>query len=171
MSTISGTSSSGKIDEVLGAILKRLDAKLSQLHPINDKVTALEAATGELGAQQDTLTAVVERVDRAHSTLATQVNRTDMVPHDQVSGRPANNGRRRRMEDDDNHGDFVPKATLEFPPATRCHGSTGVNVISISIARRSTNACRSRHSISLMMPIFGSTATMANRCGHSSFNW
>jgi hypothetical protein len=71
MSTISGTSSSGKIDEVLGAILKRLDAKPSQLHPINDKVTALEAATGELGAQQDTLTAVVERVDRAHSTLAT----------------------------------------------------------------------------------------------------
>jgi hypothetical protein len=37
-----------------------------------------------------------------------------MVPHDQVSGRPANNGR--RMEDDDNHGDFVPTAhKLEFP--------------------------------------------------------
>jgi hypothetical protein len=46
-------SSNGKTDEVLGAILKCLDAmdgKLSRLDPISDKVTALEAATGELGA-------------------------------------------------------------------------------------------------------------------------
>jgi hypothetical protein len=53
MSTISGTSSNGKTDEVLGAILKHLDAmdaKLSHLDPISDKATVLEAATGELGA-------------------------------------------------------------------------------------------------------------------------
>jgi hypothetical protein len=47
-------SSNGKTDEVLGAILKLLDAmdaKLSRLDPINGKVTVLEAATGELGVQ------------------------------------------------------------------------------------------------------------------------
>jgi hypothetical protein len=50
MSTISDMSLNDKTDEVLRDILKHLDAKLSRLDPISEKVTALEAATGELGA-------------------------------------------------------------------------------------------------------------------------
>jgi hypothetical protein len=77
MSTVSGTSSSGKTEEVLGAILKCLDAmdaKLARLDPINNKVTVPEAVIGELGAQQDTLAAAVECINLAHVMLATQVN-------------------------------------------------------------------------------------------------
>jgi hypothetical protein len=119
MSTISGTKSSRKTDEVIGTILKHLDAmdaKLSWLDPISDKVPTLEAATGELGAQQDTLNTVVECVDQAHATLATQVNRADTVPRDQASDRPPNNGHR-RTDDDDNHGgDFIASVhKLQFP--------------------------------------------------------
>jgi hypothetical protein len=112
-------SSNGKTDEVLGAILKCLDAmdgKLSRLDPISDKVTALEAATGELGAHQDMLATTVERVDRVHAALAMQVNQMDPpTTSDPTSCRLANGGGR-RADDDNNHGgDFVPTAhKLEF---------------------------------------------------------
>jgi hypothetical protein len=79
MSIVSDMSSNGKTDKVLRAILKHLDvmdAKLSRLDPISDKVTALEVDTGELGAHQDTLATVVERIDRAHAALAMQTTTT-----------------------------------------------------------------------------------------------
>jgi hypothetical protein len=74
MSTVSGTSSSGKTEEVLRAILKCLDAmdaKLARLDPINNKVTVPEVVIRELGAQQDTLAAAVECINLAHVMLAT----------------------------------------------------------------------------------------------------
>jgi hypothetical protein len=61
MSTDSGNGSSGKSDDVLTAILKRLDAmdgklqtmdkRLLAMEKIGAKVSSLEASTADLGAQ------------------------------------------------------------------------------------------------------------------------
>jgi hypothetical protein len=82
MSTDSSKGSSGKSDDVLAAILKRLNAmdeRLQAMDEIKEMVTTLEASTSELGAQQDTLFAAVERIDLAQTQLVAKVGRGDMT--------------------------------------------------------------------------------------------
>jgi hypothetical protein len=91
MSTNAGKGSSGKSDDVLIAILKRLDVmdgklqimdkRLLAMEKIGAKVSALEASTADMGAQQDTLAVAVERVDLAHSELNDKVAHVETVHH------------------------------------------------------------------------------------------
>jgi hypothetical protein len=91
MSTDSGKGSSGKSDDVLTAIMKRLDAmdgklqtmdkRLLAIEKIGVKVSSLEASTADLGAQQDTLAAAVERIDLAHTELNVKVARVETTHH------------------------------------------------------------------------------------------
>jgi hypothetical protein len=77
MSADAGKGSGSKTDDVLSAILKRLkelgaqmrsmETRLESMESIKDKVSTLEASTSELGTQQDTLSAVIERVDLVHT--------------------------------------------------------------------------------------------------------
>jgi hypothetical protein len=46
---------------------------------IKEMVTTLEASTSELGVQQDTLFAAVERIDLAQTQLVAKVGRGDMT--------------------------------------------------------------------------------------------
>jgi hypothetical protein len=127
MSTDSGKGSSGKSDDVLMAILKRLDAmdgklqtmdkRLLAMEKIGAKVSSLEASTADLGAQQDTLAAAVERIDLAHTELNVKVARVETAHHNPPPNcRQPANGRRCPEEDDDTGGDFVSTThKLEFP--------------------------------------------------------
>jgi hypothetical protein len=127
MSTATGKGSSGKSDDVLMAILKRLNAmdgklqimdkRLLAMEKIRAKVSALEASTADMGAQQDTLAAAVKRVDLAHSELNDKVARVETAHHNPPPhSRQPTSGRRRPEEDDDTGGDFVSTThKLEFP--------------------------------------------------------
>jgi hypothetical protein len=127
MSTATGKGSSGKSDDVLMAILKRLNAmdgklqimdkRLLAMEKIRAKVSALEASTADMGAQQDTLAAAVKRVDLAHSELNDKVARVKTAHHNPPPhSRQPTSGRRRPEEDDDTGGDFVSTThKLEFP--------------------------------------------------------
>jgi hypothetical protein len=91
MSTATGKGSSGKSDDVLMAILKRLNAmdgklqimdkRLLAMEKIRAKVSALEASTADMGAQQDTLVAAVKHVGLAHSELNDKVARVETAHH------------------------------------------------------------------------------------------
>jgi hypothetical protein len=100
MSTVSDMSSNGKTDKVLRAILKHLDvmdAKLSRLDPISDKVTALEVDTGGAGCPSR----YARHGSRAHRSRARCTGHAD---------------------DDDNHGgDFVP--TVHKPEFLKYDGT------------------------------------------------
>jgi hypothetical protein len=53
MSMVSSTGSGAKTEDILAAILKRLDAmdtKLKALDPLQEKVTALEESADDMGA-------------------------------------------------------------------------------------------------------------------------
>jgi hypothetical protein len=127
MSSDSDKGSGGKNDDMFDAILMQLtamydrlrsmEAKLHNVDIMQDKVSTLEASTGELGAQQDTLSLAVERIDLAQTQLAARVGHGDTVPHNPPHGRPAHAGRRRHGEDDDNVGDDIVPRThkIEFP--------------------------------------------------------
>jgi hypothetical protein len=75
MTSTAGQGSGSKSEDMLATIMKQLaamDARLQsmegRLHTVDSikaKVTALEESTGELGAQQDTLSSAVERIDLA----------------------------------------------------------------------------------------------------------
>jgi hypothetical protein len=68
MSTVSSSGLTPITNAMLATIMKRLDAmddKLKALYTLRENVTSLEAPTEELGNQQVTLTAAVER-HRAH---------------------------------------------------------------------------------------------------------
>jgi hypothetical protein len=115
MSTATGKGSSGKSDDVLMAILKHLNAmdgklqimdkRLLAMEKIRAKVSALEASTADMGAQQDTLAAAVKRVDLAHLELNDKVARVETSHHNPPphSRQPIGGGRRhrRRLRIDD----------------------------------------------------------------------
>jgi hypothetical protein len=71
----------------------------------------------DLGAQQDTLVAAVERVDLVHTELNVKVACVETAHHNPpLNSRQPTNGRRRPKEDDDTGGDFVSTThKLEFP--------------------------------------------------------
>jgi hypothetical protein len=120
MSMVSSTGSGAKTEDVLAAILKRLDAmdtKLKALDPLQEKVTALEESTDDMGSQAATLTAAVRRVDMAHSKLTEKITHVEMAQRQPASDRPpAVNRRRQGNDDDDQGGDTVLTAhKLEFP--------------------------------------------------------
>jgi flagellin-like hook-associated protein FlgL len=84
MSSTTGPGSGSKSEDMLATIMKQLaamDARLQsmegRLHAVDSikaQVTALEESTGELGAQHDTLSSVVERIDLAQTRLAAAVD-------------------------------------------------------------------------------------------------
>jgi hypothetical protein len=85
MTSTAAQGSSSKSEDMLATIMKQLavmDARLQsmegRLHVIDSikaKVTALEESTGELGAQQDTLSSAVERIDLAQTQFATDADK------------------------------------------------------------------------------------------------
>jgi hypothetical protein len=80
MSMVSSTGSGAKTEDILAAILKRLDAmdtKLKALDPLQEKVTALEESADDMGAQVATLTVMVERVDLAHLKITEKITRIE----------------------------------------------------------------------------------------------
>jgi hypothetical protein len=80
MSMVSSTGSGTKTEDILAAILKRLDAmdtKLKALDPLQEKVTALEESADDMGAQAATLTVMVKRVDLAHLKLTEKITRIE----------------------------------------------------------------------------------------------
>jgi hypothetical protein len=87
MSTVSSTSTSSKMDELLSDMITRLQAieakqdrmgeQLKGLDPLWEKVASLEAMTTEIGATQETIAGAVKRINRAQLTLYSMVNRLE----------------------------------------------------------------------------------------------
>jgi septal ring factor EnvC (AmiA/AmiB activator) len=85
MSFTTGSGSGSKSEDMLAVIMKQLaamDARLQSMEgrfhavdSIQAQVTALEESTGELGAQHDTLSSVVERIDLAQTRLTAAADR------------------------------------------------------------------------------------------------
>jgi hypothetical protein len=53
----------------MGEWLRSMEGKLHNVDNMQEKVFALEASNGELGAQQDTLSSTVESIDLAQTQL------------------------------------------------------------------------------------------------------
>jgi hypothetical protein len=120
MGTVSGSGSNSTTDAMLATIMKRLDAmdeKLKGLNPIRDKVTSLEAATDQLGNQQVTMMAAVERVDITHTVLNTRLNRVEGGHRAPVQDRPPHHGRGRQGDNDAKPGGDILQTShrLAFP--------------------------------------------------------
>jgi flagellin-like hook-associated protein FlgL len=60
--------------------LRSMEGKLHHVKMIEAKVTALDKSTGDLGAQQGTLSSAVERIDLAQMQLTTNVDRNTTAP-------------------------------------------------------------------------------------------
>jgi septal ring factor EnvC (AmiA/AmiB activator) len=85
MSFTTGSGLGSKSEDMLAVIMKQLaamDARLQSMEgcfhavdSIQAQVTALEESTGELGAQHDTLSSVVERIDLAQTRLTAAADR------------------------------------------------------------------------------------------------
>jgi hypothetical protein len=65
-----------------------METKLHNVDTMQAKVSVLEESTGELGAQQDMLSMMVERINLAQTQLATNVGRGTTAPLDPPHGRP-----------------------------------------------------------------------------------
>jgi hypothetical protein len=120
MSTVFGTDSNSKTEELLFVMMKKLHAidekqdrmgeQLTGLAPLRDKVATLEEATNEIGAKQDTLAMVVECLDQAQLTLHNKLNRLET---EQCA---AHATRHPPGADASNDADAVPTShKLEFP--------------------------------------------------------
>jgi outer membrane murein-binding lipoprotein Lpp len=122
MSTVFGTSTSSKTDELLSDMITRLQAieakqdrmgeQLKGLDPLREKVASLEAVTTEIGATQETIARAVERIDRAQLTLHNKVNRLEIEQRAAHAGRRPSGGGSLNYAD----GDTMPIShKLEFP--------------------------------------------------------
>jgi hypothetical protein len=122
MSSLSGQGSGSQSDDMLAAIFKQLSTmderlrsmenKLHIVDAMQAKVSTLEESTGDLGAQQDTLSSAVERIDLAQTLLAANAGRGITAPRDPPQGQPQHAGRRRHGDDDDAGGDVsCPRRT------------------------------------------------------------
>jgi hypothetical protein len=128
MTSTAGQGSGSKSEDMLATIMKQLgamDARLQsmegRLHAVDSikaKVTTLEESTGKLGAQQDTLSSAVERIDLAQTQFAAAV---DKAAADSRQPTPPNRhyqgSRRRQGRDEDDGGEDIMPTThkLEFP--------------------------------------------------------
>jgi hypothetical protein len=122
MSTVFGTSTNSKTDELLSDMITKLQAieakqdrmgeQLKGLDLLRAKVASLEAVTTEIGATQDTIAGAVERIDRAQLTLNNKVNRLETEQRAAHAGRrqPGGGG------PNDADGDTMPIShKLDFP--------------------------------------------------------
>jgi hypothetical protein len=85
MTSTASQGSGSKSEDMLASIMKQLAAtdaclqsmegRLHTVDLIKAKVTALEESTGELGAQQDTLSSAVECIDLAQTQFAAAANK------------------------------------------------------------------------------------------------
>jgi hypothetical protein len=126
MSSLSGQGSGSQSDDMLAAIFKQLSTtderlrsmenKLHIIDAMQGKVSTLEESTGDLGAQQDTLSSAIKRIDLVQTLLATNAGRGVTAPQDPPQGQPQHAGRRRHGDDDDAAGDDIMSTThkLEF---------------------------------------------------------
>jgi hypothetical protein len=128
MTSTAGQGSGSKSEDMLATIMKQLaamDARLQsmegRLHAVDSikaKVTTLEESTGKLGAQQDTLSSAVERIDLAQTQFAAAA---DKAAADSRQPTPPNRhyqgSRRRQGRDEDDGGEDIMPTThkLEFP--------------------------------------------------------
>jgi hypothetical protein len=128
MSSTTGPGSGSKSEDMLATIMKQLaamDARLQsmegRLHAVDSikaQVTALEESTGELGAQHDTLSSVVERIDLAQTRLTAAADRAAAESRQQTPPDRHYQGSRRRQgrDEDDGGEDIIPTThKLEFP--------------------------------------------------------
>jgi hypothetical protein len=127
MSSLSGQGSGSQSDDMLAAIFKQLSTmderlrsmenKLHLVDTMQAKVSTLEESTGDLAAQQDTLSSTVERIDLAQTLLAANVGSGGTAPRDPPQGQPQHADRRRHRDDDDAAGDDIVSTThkLEIP--------------------------------------------------------
>jgi hypothetical protein len=96
--------------------LRSMENKLHIVDAMQAKVSTLAESTGDLGAQQDTLSSAVERIDLAQTLLAANASRGVTAPRDPPQGQPQHAGRHRHGDDDDAAGDDIVSTThkLEF---------------------------------------------------------
>jgi hypothetical protein len=96
--------------------LRSMENKLHIIDVMQAKVSALEESTGDLGAQQDTLSSVVERINLAQTQLTANAGHGATAPRDPPHGQPQHASRRRLGDDDDAAGDDIVSTThkLEF---------------------------------------------------------
>jgi hypothetical protein len=128
MTSTAGQGSGSKSEDMLTTIMKQLaamDARLQsmegRLHAVDSitaKVTVLEESTGELRAQQDTLSSAVERIDLAQTQFAAAVDKTAVDSRQPTPPDRHHQGSRRRQgrDEDDGGEDIIPTThKLEFP--------------------------------------------------------
>jgi hypothetical protein len=98
MSSLSGQGSGSQSDDMLTAIFKQLSTtderlrsmenKLHIVDAMQGKVSTLEESTGDLGAQQDTLSSAIKRIDLVQTLLTTNAGRSVTAPRDPPQGQP-----------------------------------------------------------------------------------
>jgi hypothetical protein len=128
MTSTAGQGSGSKSEDMLATIMKQLaamDARLQsmegRLHVVDSikaKVTTLEESTGELGAQQDTLSSAVERIDLAQTQFAAAADKAAADSRQPTPPDRHYQGNRRRQgrDEDDGGEDIIPTThKLEFP--------------------------------------------------------
>jgi hypothetical protein len=128
MTSTAGQGSGSKSEDMLATIMKQLaamDARLQsmegRLHvvdSIKEKVTGLEESIGELGAQQDTLSSTVERIDLAQTQFVAVAGKAAADSRQPIPlDRHQQGGRRRQVRDEDDGGEGIIPTThkLEFP--------------------------------------------------------
>jgi hypothetical protein len=102
MTSTAGQGLGSKSEDMLATIMKQLaamDARLQsmegRLHVVDlikAKVTALEESTGELGAQQDTLSLAVELIDLAQTQFAATADKAAVDSRQPTPPRPPPTG-------------------------------------------------------------------------------
>jgi hypothetical protein len=127
MSSLSDQGSGSQSDDMLTAIFKQLSTmdehlrsmenKLHLVDTMQAKVSTLEESTGDLAAQQDTLSSAIERINLAQTPLAANGGRGGTAPREPPQGQSQHAGRHRHGDDDDAAGDDIVSTThkLEFP--------------------------------------------------------
>jgi septal ring factor EnvC (AmiA/AmiB activator) len=143
-----------------------MEGHLHVVDSIKAQVTALEESTGELGAQHDTLSSVVERIDLAQTRLTAAADRAATESRQQTPppDRHYQGSRRRQGRDEDDGGE-------DIIPTTHKPGARGT---SQSAGRRNRNASPWPLAIFSMTHnsgFIGWSSMGAVHPGHNSSNW
>jgi hypothetical protein len=191
MTSTAGQGSGSKSEDMLTTIMKQLaamDARLQSMEGrlravdlITAKVTALEESTGELRAQQDTLSSAVERIDLAQTQFAAAADKAtanSRQPTPQTATiRAAAIGRgvtRMRGVKTSSLPHISSSSPSMMGPAIRYHGSTGASGTSRSAEHRNRSASRwplATSSTTRNSGSIGWSSMVVVRPGHSSSNW
>jgi hypothetical protein len=190
MTSTAGQGSGSKSEDMLTTIMKQLaamDARLQSMEgrlravdSITPKVTALEESTSKLGAQQDTLSSAVERIDLAQTQFAAAADKAAADSRQPTPPNRHHQGSHRRQGRDENEGvktSYLPHISLSSPsmmgPGIRYHGSTSASGTSRSAEQWNQSASRwppATSSTTRNSGSIGWSSMVVVRPGHSSSN-